>query len=184
MPGLSDSRLRQVLDGDGLALGEHADDAQSRCVGQRLERDEQVWIHGANGTLKFDERQTAVDDAQIRPAPTMAAWQAPAQRNERASDRPASASRRGPAQGRRTGRGDRRDGRPDLDGQPDRVAPAPGAAARRSTSFGSGCARAGVRSIAVHAPYLINLCGANDDFWHKSVDDDGQRAARRSAVRR
>ena len=27
----------------------------------------------------------------------------------------------------------------------------------------------GVRSIAVHAPYLINLCGANEDFWHKSV---------------
>ncbi len=28
----------------------------------------------------------------------------------------------------------------------------------------------GVRSISVHAPYLINLCGADDDFWHKSVD--------------
>jgi deoxyribonuclease-4 len=28
---------------------------------------------------------------------------------------------------------------------------------------------AGVKSIAVHAPYLINLCGANDDFWHKSI---------------
>ena len=27
----------------------------------------------------------------------------------------------------------------------------------------------GVRSIAVHAPYLVNLAGANDDFWHKSV---------------
>ena len=29
---------------------------------------------------------------------------------------------------------------------------------------------AGVRSIAVHAPYLINLCGADDDFWHKSIE--------------
>jgi deoxyribonuclease-4 len=28
----------------------------------------------------------------------------------------------------------------------------------------------GVRSIAVHAPYLINLCGADEDFWHKSID--------------
>ncbi len=27
----------------------------------------------------------------------------------------------------------------------------------------------GVRSIAVHAPYLVNLCGANTDFWQKSV---------------
>jgi deoxyribonuclease-4 len=27
----------------------------------------------------------------------------------------------------------------------------------------------GVRSIAVHAPYLVNLCGANEDFWHKSI---------------
>jgi deoxyribonuclease-4 len=28
----------------------------------------------------------------------------------------------------------------------------------------------GVKSISVHAPYLINLCGSSDDFWHKSVD--------------
>ena len=28
---------------------------------------------------------------------------------------------------------------------------------------------AGVASIAVHAPYLINLCGADEDFWHKSI---------------
>ncbi len=28
---------------------------------------------------------------------------------------------------------------------------------------------AGVDSISVHAPYLINLCGADEDFWHKSV---------------
>lgn len=27
----------------------------------------------------------------------------------------------------------------------------------------------GVRSIAVHAPYLINLCGADEDFWNKSI---------------
>jgi deoxyribonuclease-4 len=29
--------------------------------------------------------------------------------------------------------------------------------------------RAGVRSIAVHAPYLVNLCGSDDDFWSKSI---------------
>ena len=28
---------------------------------------------------------------------------------------------------------------------------------------------AGVVSIAVHAPYLINLCGSDEDFWHKSI---------------
>jgi deoxyribonuclease-4 len=28
---------------------------------------------------------------------------------------------------------------------------------------------AGIGPIAVHAPYLVNLCGANDDFWQKSV---------------
>src|SRR3954469_82758 len=28
----------------------------------------------------------------------------------------------------------------------------------------------GVRSISVHAPYLINLCGANEDFFRKSID--------------
>lgn len=28
---------------------------------------------------------------------------------------------------------------------------------------------AGIGPIAVHAPYLVNLCGGNDDFWHKSV---------------
>lgn len=28
---------------------------------------------------------------------------------------------------------------------------------------------AGIGPIAVHAPYLVNLCGPNDDFWHKSI---------------
>ena len=28
---------------------------------------------------------------------------------------------------------------------------------------------AGIEQIAVHAPYLVNLCGVNDDFWAKSV---------------
>lgn len=28
----------------------------------------------------------------------------------------------------------------------------------------------GVGAISVHAPYLINLCGANDDFFRKSVE--------------
>lgn len=27
----------------------------------------------------------------------------------------------------------------------------------------------GVRSISVHAPYLVNLAGASEDFWNKSV---------------
>lgn len=29
--------------------------------------------------------------------------------------------------------------------------------------------RAGVEMISVHAPYLVNLCGASDDFWQRSV---------------
>ena len=28
---------------------------------------------------------------------------------------------------------------------------------------------AGIRDVAVHAPYLINLCGGNEDFWEKSI---------------
>jgi deoxyribonuclease-4 len=28
---------------------------------------------------------------------------------------------------------------------------------------------AGIKDIAVHAPYLINLCGGNADFWEKSI---------------
>jgi deoxyribonuclease-4 len=28
---------------------------------------------------------------------------------------------------------------------------------------------AGIDHIAVHAPYLVNLCGANDEFWQRSV---------------
>lgn len=30
-------------------------------------------------------------------------------------------------------------------------------------------AAAGIGPLAVHAPYLVNLCGASDDFWHRSV---------------
>ncbi len=46
---------------------------------------------------------------------------------------------------------------------------------RRSTppadlvSFRDSLRAQGVGSIAVHAPYLVNLCGDNDDFWHRSV---------------
>lgn len=29
---------------------------------------------------------------------------------------------------------------------------------------------AGINSIAIHAPYLVNLCGANSDFWARSVE--------------
>jgi deoxyribonuclease-4 len=28
---------------------------------------------------------------------------------------------------------------------------------------------AGVDQVAIHAPYLINLCGGNEDFWEKSI---------------
>ena len=37
-------------------------------------------------------------------------------------------------------------------------------------AFRSRLAEAGIESVAVHAPYLVNLCGANDDFRHRSVD--------------
>jgi deoxyribonuclease-4 len=38
------------------------------------------------------------------------------------------------------------------------------------TEFRDRLRTGGVRSIAVHAPYLINLCGADEDFWHKSIE--------------
>lgn len=40
---------------------------------------------------------------------------------------------------------------------------------RALADFRSRLAEAGIGPIAVHAPYLINLCGANEDFWEKSV---------------
>ncbi len=36
-------------------------------------------------------------------------------------------------------------------------------------AFRARLSEAGIGPIAVHAPYLINLCGGNDDFWHKSI---------------
>lgn len=36
-------------------------------------------------------------------------------------------------------------------------------------AFRAKLAEAGIGPIAVHAPYLINLAGGNDDFWEKSV---------------
>lgn len=36
-------------------------------------------------------------------------------------------------------------------------------------AFRARLAEAGIGPIAVHAPYLINLCGPNEDFWHKSI---------------
>jgi len=36
-------------------------------------------------------------------------------------------------------------------------------------AFRDRLAAAGIGPIAVHAPYLINLCGDNEDFWHKSI---------------
>ena len=40
---------------------------------------------------------------------------------------------------------------------------------RALADFRSRLAQAGIGPIAVHAPYLINLCGANEDFWEKSI---------------
>ncbi|HUR16092.1 MAG TPA: deoxyribonuclease IV [Candidatus Limnocylindrales bacterium] len=36
-------------------------------------------------------------------------------------------------------------------------------------AFRERLAQGGIVSLAVHAPYLINLCGGNEDFWHKSI---------------
>lgn len=36
-------------------------------------------------------------------------------------------------------------------------------------AFREHLAAAGIGPIAVHAPYLVNLCGPNEDFWGKSV---------------
>jgi deoxyribonuclease-4 len=35
--------------------------------------------------------------------------------------------------------------------------------------FRSRLKAAGIKDLAVHAPYLINLCGGNEDFWEKSI---------------
>lgn len=35
--------------------------------------------------------------------------------------------------------------------------------------FRAFLAAAGIGPITVHAPYLVNLCGANEDFWARSV---------------
>jgi deoxyribonuclease-4 len=40
---------------------------------------------------------------------------------------------------------------------------------KKLAAFRERLAAAGIGPIAVHAPYLINLCGANEDFWEKSV---------------
>ena len=40
---------------------------------------------------------------------------------------------------------------------------------RALAAFRERLAEAGIGPIAVHAPYLINLCGGNEDFWHKSI---------------
>lgn len=36
-------------------------------------------------------------------------------------------------------------------------------------TFRERLAAAGIGPIAIHAPYLVNLSGASEDFWHKSV---------------
>jgi deoxyribonuclease-4 len=35
--------------------------------------------------------------------------------------------------------------------------------------FRQRLAAAGIEHVAVHAPYLVNLCSANDEFWERSV---------------
>jgi deoxyribonuclease-4 len=35
--------------------------------------------------------------------------------------------------------------------------------------FRASLAAAGIGPIGVHAPYLVNLCGANEEFWERSV---------------
>ena len=40
---------------------------------------------------------------------------------------------------------------------------------RALAEFRARLAEASIGPIAVHAPYLINLCGGNEDFWHKSI---------------
>ncbi|MDL2335127.1 MAG: deoxyribonuclease IV [Chloroflexota bacterium] len=35
--------------------------------------------------------------------------------------------------------------------------------------FRARLAGGGIRSLAIHAPYLVNLCGADDEFWARSV---------------
>jgi deoxyribonuclease-4 len=37
------------------------------------------------------------------------------------------------------------------------------------SAFRRQLAEAGIGPLAVHAPYLVNLCGANEDFWQRSV---------------
>ena len=36
-------------------------------------------------------------------------------------------------------------------------------------AFREALTAAGIGPIAIHAPYLINLCGGNEDFWQKSI---------------
>jgi len=43
------------------------------------------------------------------------------------------------------------------------------APAAELTEFRARLAAAGIGPMTVHAPYLVNLCGANDDFWERSV---------------
>jgi deoxyribonuclease-4 len=38
------------------------------------------------------------------------------------------------------------------------------------TQFKTRLAAGGIRSLAIHAPYLVNLCGADEVFWKRSVD--------------
>ncbi|MEO6350837.1 MAG: TIM barrel protein, partial [Candidatus Limnocylindrales bacterium] len=40
---------------------------------------------------------------------------------------------------------------------------------KKLAAFRERLAQAGIGPIAVHAPYLINLCGGNEDFWDKSI---------------
>jgi deoxyribonuclease-4 len=43
--------------------------------------------------------------------------------------------------------------------------------------FRTRLAAGGIKSIAIHAPYLVNLCGADEQFWARSVETMGHELA-------
>ena len=66
----------KLFDRNGLALREHANDAQSRCVGEGLERDEKIRIHDVNVPFEFDVCRTDTTRLKSSLARTMNTWQA------------------------------------------------------------------------------------------------------------
>jgi len=146
----------QLLDRYRLALGEQTDDAQPGCVRKRLHGHKQFRVnHSVQGNLWFDLRQIAVApyDRPVKEArplgPHLPLAQGLLKAAARAEEIGATAVQvftDNPTAWRRRSE------------QPEDLA------VFRKRLKGSG-----VQSIAVHAPYLVNLCGSDDDFWHKSV---------------